>query len=118
VVVDEPAASYFRGIRAALSDGWRNCIDDLQPRLTTGSVSIEGWFIDFGDGAIAEQASHETGVVVSHEYSPGYYLVEVTARLVASEATFISLPHAVVGGAGEDPVVIEFKGRATVLIEP
>ncbi len=116
VLVEEPTGSSRRVIRAALGSGWRESIGDLRPRVSARSTSVERWTVDFGDGAVAEEASQATEITVSHEYSPGFYLVTVTARVEGTQTVPISLPHVVVSGMGEDPVMIEFNGLATLLI--
>jgi hypothetical protein len=117
VTIDRPSGSSRRVIRATFEDDWRRWVEVLEARILDQSLSIQGWTVDFGDDGPAEQLPQAEDIVVRHDYSPGYHVVRVTARVAGQEEVPISLPYAHGMEVGQDPVVLEFSGLATLLVE-
>jgi hypothetical protein len=78
-----------RTVTAELTAGWRNWIDDaISAFIVPGSVRVQRWTIDFGDGSVqsfpADRALPDR-LTATHAYGTGRFDVIATAR-VAGQA--------------------------------
>jgi hypothetical protein len=87
VAVDPAAApaGTLRTVTAALSGGWLGAVGDhIRASIVPGSVSIQRWTVDFGDGtvrAIDPSAAAPNQLSTTHAYGAGQFTVTVTARV-------------------------------------
>ena len=87
VAVDPESApaGTVRTVTAALGSGWLGAVGDhIRATIVPGSVSIQRWTVDFGDGTvrtIAPSSATPNRLSATHAYGPGEFTVRVTARV-------------------------------------
>ncbi len=78
-------AGTVRTVTAALGSGWLGAVGDhIRATIVPGSVSIQRWTVDFGDGTvrtIAPSSATPNRLSATHAYGPGEFTVRVTARV-------------------------------------
>ena len=74
-----------RTVTAELTAGWRNWIDDaISSYVVPGSVRVQRWTIDFGDGSVRTFPSHRAvpdALTTTHAYGIGQFDVIATAHV-------------------------------------
>jgi hypothetical protein len=81
--VTAPARS-ARTVTAELTSGWRDWIDDaISAYIRRGSVRVQRWTIDFGDGTRRTfPGDGSDRLATTHAYDAGTFDVVVTARVI------------------------------------
>jgi hypothetical protein len=78
-------AGTLRTVTAALSGGWLGDVGDhIRASIVPGSVSIQNWTVDFGDGTmrtIDPSAAAPNRLSTTHAFGTGQFSVTVTARV-------------------------------------
>jgi hypothetical protein len=113
---DEPAH-----VVARLSMGidWQDQAAVIDPRVLPGSLVLDEWEIDFGDGTRSTfpvTAGTRGELDVPHVYGSGYFLVTATSRGSGQMRVSISLPFIPAGGGGYAPIAAICRVMVTVLV--